>query len=86
LVCSLEKWSSEELQRLDHKFGWLLTEGEAEQLESFFPGFAKDVEAERGRRHLPILIGVTAAPSGAGSMPTVHHRVATNAVVSPETV
>ena len=59
LVRGPEKWPSGELQKLDHRFVELLTEGKSEELKTFFPGFAKEVEAEMGGRHLAILLGAT---------------------------
>lgn len=59
LVRGPEKWPSEELQKLDHKFVELVTQGKAQELKSFFPLFAKDVGAEMGGRHLAILLGAT---------------------------
>ncbi|MFQ5904292.1 MAG: extradiol ring-cleavage dioxygenase [Candidatus Binatia bacterium] len=59
LVRGPEKWPSEESQRLDRRFVELMTQGKTEELKSFFPGFAKDVDAEMGGRHLAILLGAT---------------------------
>lgn len=59
LVRGHEKWPSEEFQKLDHRFVELLTRVRAGELKSFFPSYAKDVEAEMGRRHLAILLGAT---------------------------
>ncbi len=59
LVRGPEKWPRAEHQRLDHRFVELLTEGRAEEIKTFFPGFVKDVDAEMGGRHLAILIGAT---------------------------
>ena len=59
LVRGPEKWPSEELQRLDHRFVELVTQGRTEELKSFFPPFVKKVDAEMGGRHLAILLGAT---------------------------
>ncbi len=59
LVRGPETWPSEESQRLDHQFVDLATQGRADELKSFFPSFAKTVEAEMGGRHLAILLGAT---------------------------
>jgi len=59
LVRGPERWPSEECQKLDRKFIELVTQGKADELKSFFPGFVKDAEAEMGGRHLAILLGAT---------------------------
>jgi len=59
LVRGPEKWPTEELQRLDYKFIELATQGRAQELQSFLPLFAREVEAEMGGRHLATLVGAT---------------------------
>ena len=59
LVRGPEKWPKDEDQKFDHQFVELVTQGKSEELQSFFPSFAKTVEAEMGGRHLAILLGAT---------------------------
>jgi 3,4-dihydroxyphenylacetate 2,3-dioxygenase len=59
LVRGPERWPAKKLQKLDHQFVDLLTEGRGRELRSFLPEYVKTVEAEMGGRHLAILLGVT---------------------------
>ena len=59
LVRGPERWPREEHQKLDHRFIEIITRGNREELDTFFPGYAKKAEAEMGGRHLATLLGVT---------------------------